>query len=174
MKTIKERFLEKINKNAPNGCWEWIGYISPNGYGNFYVEGSVYSHRFSYEFFKGPIPKGKMVCHTCDNRRCVNPDHLWLGTHTDNMRDAIAKGRLNPRKLNQPRGDEHGMRKHPERANPKFGSEHSHAKLTEEIVSEVRKRYIKGERVADMAREYGIHSVTMRDSIRRKTWKHVE
>jgi len=95
MKSNKERFLEKFDKNAPNGCWEWKGAKVGSGYGEFWFEGAmVLAHRFSYELFKGPIPEGKLVCHMCANRRCVNPDHLWLGTHKENTEDCILKGRF--------------------------------------------------------------------------------
>lgn len=90
-----ERFWPKVQKT--DCCWEWTGYVMPNGYGTFgrgrAIEGKVYAHRFAYEALVGPIPVGQHVCHRCDNRRCVRPDHLFLGTQRDNMRDMVAKGR---------------------------------------------------------------------------------
>ena len=72
----------------PNtGCWLWLGFISPDGYG------TRLAHRRAWELARGPIPDGMLVCHRCDVRHCVNPDHLFLGTHLDNMRDMIRKGR---------------------------------------------------------------------------------
>ncbi len=76
-------------------CWEFDGNIS-HGYGRLTVDGKrVLAHRYSYEKFVGPILEGLMVCHKCDNPPCVNPDHLFLGTQLDNIRDCIAKGRFN-------------------------------------------------------------------------------
>jgi hypothetical protein len=87
------RFWAKVQRGE--GCWEWQGANNGKGYGCFGKEGSrpYYAHRFSWELHAGPIPDGLFVLHRCDNRRCVNPEHLFLGTQGDNMRDMIAKGR---------------------------------------------------------------------------------
>jgi len=86
-------FWSKVQKS--DGCWTWAGATWGRGYGAFKHEGrQVYAHRFAWEMAKGPIPAGLFVCHHCDNPLCVRPDHLFLGTHTDNMRDASRKGRL--------------------------------------------------------------------------------
>jgi hypothetical protein len=82
-KLLAKRFI------APNGCWEWTGYVAPNGYGQI---GSKKVHRVSFEVFKGPITKPE-VCHTCDNRKCFNPEHLFNGTKSDNQRDSVNKKR---------------------------------------------------------------------------------
>lgn len=89
------RLLDKVEKDAETGCWNFTGAVhTNNGYGCIGKDGKkVYAHRFSYELHKGSIPAGMLVCHTCDNRRCVNPDHLWLGTYQDNISDMVAKGR---------------------------------------------------------------------------------
>ncbi len=100
MKPIDQRFWEKVDKTAANGCWEWRSGIRGNGYGAFFThlieEGRKChgAHRFSWELECGPIPKGLWVLHKCDNRICVNPEHLFLGDRTDNMRDAAKKGRI--------------------------------------------------------------------------------
>ena len=90
-----ERFLSNIG-NMEN-CWEWVSGCDKDKYGRFTgeVDGVVHksAHRYSYHYHNGPIGAGLMVCHTCDNPRCVNPEHLFLGSAKDNMQDKIAKGR---------------------------------------------------------------------------------
>lgn len=89
--------LERFNKSykvIENGCWEWTGTINKGGYGIIGVNAKqCYAHRFSYAHFKGDLPEGFHVCHHCDNTRCVNPEHLFHGTSSDNARDREKKGR---------------------------------------------------------------------------------
>lgn len=90
------RFHTKYEVNEETGCWEWIGGLHHKGYGNFGVwrEGKTYrAHVFAYERLVGPIPKGMIVRHSCDNRRCVAPGHLLLGTDADNAQDCLERGR---------------------------------------------------------------------------------
>ena len=97
MKTEFERFITKVNKTE--SCWLWTGSTLRGNYGHFrrrkpdgtWTMGKA--HRFSYEYFKHPIPKGQQVCHHCDNPLCVNPDHLFTGTALDNNRDCLQKNR---------------------------------------------------------------------------------
>lgn len=101
-KTLLERFWLKVNK-SDDGCWEWNAVKNVKGYGqfsdrNYYAGGKTRgAHRWSWEFTYGDIPDGLFVCHRCDNPGCVRPDHLFLGTNSDNQRDSVAKGRAQRR-----------------------------------------------------------------------------
>lgn len=93
MRTWQQRLLAKYDVDE-QGCWIWNRGTCGQGYGKLKRDGAyVSSHRLSYEHHKGEIPKGMLVCHTCDVRACINPEHLFLGTMSDNMRDCSQKGR---------------------------------------------------------------------------------
>lgn len=119
--TFEQRLWSWIDRSGgPAACWEWTGHVNRGGYGTLgrgrRDEKDVLAHRAAYEVTIGPIPAGLFVCHSCDNRRCCNPAHLFLGTNTDNMRDAERKGRVKNAamvgKLHViPRGDNHWSRK---------------------------------------------------------------
>lgn len=131
-------------------CWIWRNANVKSGYGIFNYQGKLKSaHRYSYEFYKEKIPEGMDVCHTCDNRRCVNPDHLFLGTRSDNMQDCIKKERFD------------------------VGEKHYAHKVTEKEVLEIREKYERGYQYNWLAREYGISQETIYDIVKRRTWKHV-
>lgn len=89
------RFEARFTPEPNSGCWLWVGGESGFGYGHFTLPASRCrtAHRAAWLLYRGPIPKGLHVLHTCDVRCCVNPDHLWLGTHSDNMTDMVSKGR---------------------------------------------------------------------------------
>lgn len=95
--TMTERFWAKVDTSGD--CWEWTAGVDTMGYGALRVPGprtsnkKIRASRYSWMLHNGTIPSGKHVLHTCDNRRCVNPKHLWLGSHSDNMKDMAAKGR---------------------------------------------------------------------------------
>lgn len=97
--TTEQRFNKKYIINETTDCWEWQNATNNIGYGMFrWTKGVMRTaHRVSYELFKGPIPKGMVVCHKCDNPKCVNPNHLWAGTMKDNYKDMLDKGRWRPR-----------------------------------------------------------------------------
>ena len=94
--SMRERFMRHVSPEPNTGCWLWEVSCRPNGYGQFAPDGSgrpVHAHRAAYELLVGTIPEGMQVCHRCDVRSCVNPDHLFLGTQKDNVDDMRAKGR---------------------------------------------------------------------------------
>ena len=106
---LARRFWEKVDRNGPTqahvphlgNCWTWTGYLMPEGYGQVALphnQGAALSHQIAWQLTHGAIPEGLWVLHKCDNRVCVRPDHLFLGTHQDNMADMDAKGR-------RPRGE---------------------------------------------------------------------
>lgn len=99
-----ELFWQKVNKRGPNGCWLYTGFLKWDGYGWLarYINGKVRyltAHRYAWILTRGEPKKGLHVLHKCDNPPCCNPDHLWLGTHKDNMLDKKAKGRCEGNKI---------------------------------------------------------------------------
>jgi len=95
--SLEERFWWKVRKQSENKCWNWSGAISCSGYGvlqrGHRGQGLVRAHRLSYEIHKGEIPKGKLILHSCDNKLCCNPSHLSIGDHSQNIKEAWARGR---------------------------------------------------------------------------------
>jgi hypothetical protein len=93
-KTPQERFWQKVNKETDSGCWEWTGGKYTSGYGSFSLNGkSARSHRVSAEWSGLVVTEDTVICHSCDNPICVNPEHLFIGTQHDNMIDKMNKGR---------------------------------------------------------------------------------
>lgn len=151
-KPLEEKFWSYVNIKGSDDCWEWNRGRTGNGYGLFTKpngQGRVLSHRMAYELSKGKIPKGKLVCHHCDNPPCCNGNHLFLGTKSDNMMDAIKK-RIMP-----------------------LGSQLPQSKLNEKNVKIAREMYKKGHSINELAKKFRVNGRTMRDALERKTWKHV-
>jgi hypothetical protein len=145
LESIQTRFEAKYQRGKPNECWEWQGYCDPHGYGSLKVPilGERRVHRISYRLYRGDIPDSMVIRHTCDNPPCVNPCHLLLGTHAQNVKDRVARGRSARRK---PRA----------------------SKLSDEQVREIRRRYAAGERQYPLAAEFGVNQSTISDIIRGK------
>lgn len=139
-----------------NGCWEWQGKLSKDGYGSFQksidgIKTEVRAHRKSYEIFKGEIPKGMQVCHTCDNPSCCNPEHLWLGTSRENTQDSFKKNR---RPTTKKRADAAG-------------------KLKEEQVIEMRELYKQGVSQKELQEKYGLSQSQVSGILTYRFWRHI-
>ncbi len=177
----KSRFFSKIKTNTETGCREWQAARQDRGYGFFGLGGSNFgAHRIAYFLATDTDPEDLCVLHKCDNPRCVNPEHLFLGTHLDNARDRNQKGRaasgdsngsrLHPERL--ARGDRHLSRTNPERL--ARGGNHGNSKLTEPAVASIRSMYAGGGVTLKLlAEKFGVHFSTISDVINRKIWRHV-
>ena len=147
------RFWLHVNKRGEVDCWEWATPGDVHGYGSFWLKGrQVKAHRAAWKLLVGEIPAGMCVCHKCDNPSCVNPSHLFIGTHADNMMDMAAKGRAVGG------------------TGAKYGRLHHKAKLTEKVIILARKRIANGERVTHIAKEYGCSHSAISNAVRGKTW----
>lgn len=151
MKPLKDRLLSKTKVNAETHCWEWTAVRNKRGpisYGQIYDGGKLkLAHRVSFEIYCGAIPEGLQVLHRCDNSGCVNPEHLFLGTHDDNMNDKVAKER-------QARG-----------------ITHSHAKLTDADVVAIRAA--GGVPLRELAEQYGVDLSRISRIRTGKSWSHL-
>jgi hypothetical protein len=153
--TADEHFADRFwSKVDPTGeCWEWTAYRNNHGYGQFTVTKGVFyaAHNVSYALTHGPIPAGLSTCHRCDNPPCVNPDHLFLGTQSDNARDMFAKGRA--------------IRSH--------GVARANARLTDVAVRDIRTAAAYRGLIKNLAERYGVSTTTIRGIRMGKKWRHV-
>ena len=141
---IIKRFMDKVK--ITDTCWLWTASMKTERYGAFNLNKKIqFSHRVAYRLFIGEIPDNMEVCHQCDVTTCVNPKHLFLGTHKDNMMDSAKKGRLN----------------------------NSRAKLNPEKIRYIRKQYSQGVNQADLCREFNYSTGNMSNIISGKSWAHV-
>jgi hypothetical protein len=149
-KRFIKRFWEKADIKSVDGCWEWKKAIQSQGYGSVCIgEGkTALAHRVAYEITYGSIPEGLCVLHHCDNKKCVNPKHLFLGTYEDNNRDKVNKGR-------QPRGEQIGT-----------------SKLTIREVIRIRELHSSGNySYSDLAKLFPVCSATIRSIVKEEYWK---
>ncbi len=171
---IGEWFWQRVQ--ITDHCWLWTGAHITSGYGHFEVNGHHYlAHRTAWELAHGPIPAGLIVCHRCDNPTCVRPDHLFIGTQSDNIHDMITKGRAgstqHPERLAH--GKDHWTNQHPEKVRRGEGS--NMAKLRERDVIAIRRLYREaGMRQVDLGQKFGISQAVISSIVLRKTWRHVE
>lgn len=165
-RSAEERFWSKVQKCEGDGCWVWTAAIFNTGYGSFHSvpgQSSVTAHRFSFELANGPITDGRFVCHHCDNRPCVRPDHLFLGTQKENIADASSKGRLLT-------GDRHPWRR---RAGlVRRGEAVPSHKLTAADVHEIR-ALAEIHSAISIANRFGVSDSAIRDIITGRTWQHI-
>lgn len=148
-----QRFFNKVSIPDLDGCWCWTGARVRGRYGHFSSSPDgrrrlVYSHRWSWEYYFGPIPEGIDVLHKCDNPPCVNPRHLFVGTHAENMADMARKGRANPPK----------------------GEKNIRAELNDEKVRFIRSSNLS---VRELARLYGVGPTCIHHARTGRTWKHL-
>ncbi len=158
---LRERLDRYVMIDPNSGCWLWSGCVAGRGYGvtkfRKISPSHLYVHRLVYEVFVAPVPDGLYVCHRCDVPACCNPDHLFLGTHTDNMRDAVMKGRVASRKTGT------------------WSPGQGRMKLDDEAVRQIRAIYCMGFLGHQfLAHLFGVSNYTINSIVRRKSWKHVD
>lgn len=154
-KPPKELFWKKTIKGNLRECWRWVGLFTHNGYGVFKIaKKNIRAHRFSYEIHKGPIPKGLFVLHKCDNRACVNPEHLFLGTAKENTQDMLKKGRGSKPPIIR-------------------GSKNNKAVLTEKKVRQIKRLFLSGHKNMEISKLFGVSRDCIYDIRTGKSWRHI-
>lgn len=162
---IKDRLLKKVDIDPSSECWNWTGSTNESGYGQVFDNDagrSVLAHRASYQAFIGAIPDldgyhGACVCHRCDNPRCINPAHLFIGTHRDNMSDMAEKGRHRNSQKNAAYNHE----------------DHPMAKLSPDVVRRLRSRRHSADEITNLAVQFWVSKTTLRDAASGKTWRNI-
>lgn len=150
--SLRESFMcyIQIPENL-DGCWEWTGGKNSDGYGHFHIKRKSYrAHRISFELFVGPIPEGMYVCHSCDNRACVNPSHLFLGTQKDNVQDMYNKSRQSNKRA---KGENNGQHK-----------------LTEQNIYQIREMIEQGYSQREIAKRFDVSHQQISDIKSGKIW----
>jgi predicted XRE-type DNA-binding protein len=156
-----KRFWGHIDVLSEDECWQWLKGTDKDGYGIYHIKGnSVRAHRFSYLLTKGAIPEGMLICHSCDNRKCCNPKHLWYGTGKDNSLDMASKQRQ-------------VFQKNPELA--ARGETQGSSKLHNEDVIEIRQKYQSGGYTQqELASIYRVSQSAISAVVRNKYWIHLQ
>ncbi len=150
---------ERFRKHQPAGqrdaCWEWTGLFDASGYGRLYLLSPcckyVRAHRVAYQLSYGAVPPGKLICHRCDNRKCVNPRHLFVGDDKSNYDDMCSKGRRNPR----------------------YGTHNGRASLSEKQIRKIRTLRKSGVQLKILAKAFAVWPGTISSICRGRLWKHL-
>ena len=163
--TTEVRFWMKVNKTEY--CWLWLARKDKDGYGRFYWNKKQRgAHRIAYMLSTGNYPPDDLVvCYKCDNPSCVNPEHLFLGTVSDNIKDKVSKKRTAC-------GNNNGKNTHPESRS--FGIKNPNAKFTDEMIRQIREMYKKIKSHRKIAQHFGVVKSTISSILNGKTWTHIK